>query len=140
MNSSMKKIIYIYNKNKQIINYLFAGIATTIFSFLSYYLFSRLVFQDYKLANIFSWIFTVLFAYILNKCFVFNTKSYCRKATFIEMMDFFRFRIVTLLIDMTSMMFLIEVLNLNDLISKALVQIIILFLNYVFSKHFVFKK
>lgn len=57
-----------------------------------------------------------------------------------EMMKFYISRLTTLFIDMLSMFILTDLIKLNDLISKILVQFIIVILNYIFSKLFVFKK
>ena len=94
---------------------------------------------DIQISNIISWFFAVLFAFITNKKYVFESKKK-GKENLAEMIKFYLSRISTLLIDMGVMWLLTAPLNINDKISKILVQFIIVILNYVLSKIFVFKK
>lgn len=140
----MKKIKEIYKKYKEIINYLIVGGLTTVVSLASFYI-VRIFFLtndnqlDIQIANIISWFFAVLFAFITNKKYVFESNKK-GKEKLKEMIMFYLSRITTLLIDMGTMWLLTAVFNINDKISKILVQFIIVILNYVFSKIFVFKK
>jgi putative flippase GtrA len=140
----MKKLKNLYKKHKEIINYLIIGGLTTVVSLVTFYLVRILLLTnntqlDIQISNIISWFFAVLFAFITNKKYVFeSTKK--GKQKLIEMIKFYLSRITTLLIDMGTMWLLTAPLNINDKISKILVQFIIVILNYVFSKIFVFKK
>lgn len=138
----MKKIINLYKKYEEIINYLIIGGLTTLISLITYYA-CVLTFLDpnkaleLQIANIISWIISVSFAYITNRIFVFKSKS---KQIIKEITSFVSARILTLIIDMFTMFVMVTLLNLNDKVSKLFVQIIVIVLNYVFSKIFVFKK
>jgi len=68
---------------------------------------------------------------------VFKSKN---KKIIKEVVDFTSSRILTLILDMLLMHFLVIILSFNDKICKILVQVIIIILNYVFSKFLVFKK
>lgn len=137
---SMKKILMIYKKHEEIINYLFIGGCTTLISLIVYYV-SVLTFLNpsiswqLQIANIISWIAGVIFAYITNRKVVFKSKN---KKVIKEAEKFLGARIVTLLIDMLFMYVTVTVLLLNDKIMKIISNIIIIILNYVFSKLFVF--
>ena len=139
-----KKLKNLYEKYKEIINYLIIGGLTTVVSLVTFYLVRILLLTndtqlDIQISNIISWFFAVLFAFATNKKYVFeSTKK--GKQKLIEMIKFYLSRITTLLIDMGTMWLLTAPLNINDKISKILVQFIIVFLNYIFSKIFVFKK
>jgi len=138
------KVKKLYKKYKEIINYLIIGFLTTIVSLLSFYLVRLLIFTnnsqlDIQISNIISWIFAVLFAFITNKKYVFESKSQGTNKLK-EMIKFYLSRVTTLLIDMGTMWILTSPLHINDKISKIIVQFIIVILNYVFSKLFVFKK
>lgn len=138
------KVKKLYKKYKEIINYLIIGFLTTIVSLLSFYLVRLLIFTndsqlDIQISNIISWIFAVLFAFITNKKYVFESKSQGTNKLK-EMIKFYLSRVTTLLIDMGTMWILTSTLHINDKISKIIVQFIIVILNYVFSKLFVFKK
>ena len=83
---------------------------------------------------------SVLFAFITNKLFVFESKSFNAKILFKEMLSFFVARIVSLGIDMGGMYVLLDVFKLNKMLSKIVVNVIVIVANYIFSKLFVFKK
>ena len=140
----MEKIKSLYKKYKEIINYLIIGVLTTVVSLATFYI-VRILFLtndtqlDIQISNIISWFFAVLFAFITNKKYVFESKKK-GKENLAEMIKFYLSRISTLLIDMGVMWLLTAPLNINDKISKILVQFIIVILNYVLSKIFVFKK
>ena len=56
-----------------------------------------------------------------------------------EGIKFYFSRITSLLIELFVMYLMVDIFNLNDLISKIVVQFIVIVLNYIFSKLFVFK-
>lgn len=138
----MNKLINIYNKNKEIINYLIVGVLTTLVSLISYYLLTFTILDPnnaikLQIANIISWILSVAFAYITNRKYVFESKNNNIKK---ELSKFVTSRITTLIIDMALMALFVTILKFNDKIIKIIVQIIIIVLNYIFSKIFVFKE
>lgn len=135
----MKEII---KRNREIISYLIIGVLTTIVSLISYYLLTITILSpnnplELTIANIISWIISVLFAYITNRKYVFQSKD---KNTLKEASKFTLSRVTTLLIDILLMFIFVSILHFNDKIIKLLVQIIIIILNYIFSKLLVFKK
>lgn len=137
----MSKIINLYKKYKEIINYIIVGGLTTVVSLGTYYA-CVYIFLDPKngvelqLANIISWIAAVTFAYFSNRKFVFESKN---DKVLKEATKFYLSRLSTLLIDMLFMLIFVTLFNINDKLAKLLVQFIILVLNYIFSKLFVFK-
>ena len=138
----VKRLKELYLKYEEIINYLFIGGCTTLISLLVYYLCVFTVFDPDKplllqCANILSWIIAVAFAYIANRKVVFKSKNKNVKG---EVSKFLGARIVTLLIDMLFMWLTVSVLHLNDKIMKIVSNVIIIILNYIFSKLFVFVK
>ena len=142
----MKNILIVvkdlYVKYKEIVNYVIAGGVTTLVSLGTYYLLTNLllnpkdVFQ-LQISNVVSWIVSVATAYIINRIFVFRSEN---SNIFKEISMFYIARIGTLIIDMLSMFILVNIIGLNDKISKIIVQFIIMILNYVFSKFLIFKK
>ena len=79
---------------------------------------------------------TVLFAYYTNKIFVFRSKG----KSFKEFVSFVGSRVITLLLDTALMLLFVKVINMNDLIAKVIVQIVVIVGNYIISKMIVFKK
>jgi len=136
----MKKILNLYKKYEEIINYLIVGVLTTIVSIVTYWIFTKVFHVNYMVSNVISWIVSVSFAYITNKIFVFKSKSENEKDVLIEIYQFFKYRIFSLCIDILLMYLFVELFNIDDMIAKIIVQVIVIALNYVFSKLFVFKK
>ena len=140
----IEKIKKLYSNYKEIVNYLIIGVLTTVVSLVSFYLIRIFVFTndsqfDIQFANIISWILAVLFAFVTNKKYVFESKS-TGYQKFVEMIKFYVSRLTTLGVEMFVMWLLTSPLKVDDMISKIIVQFIIVILNYVFSKIFVFKK
>ena len=130
----------LYKKNKEIINYLIFGGLTTLVSILTYALFAKIFLINYLISNVLSWIIAVMFAFITNKLYVFESKSKDKKIVFKEITNFFFFRIVSLIIEIIIMYVFVDLLSIDDLITKIIAQIIVILSNYIFSKVFVFKK
>ena len=128
-----------YNKLKEIIWYGFFGVLTTIINIISFSLLDKIGLNLY-LSNFLAWLISVLFAFITNKLLVFNSKSLKASVFIKEMASFFFFRILSLGIDMLGMYIMIKLLTVNKLISKIIVNIIVIIANYIFSKLFIFKK
>lgn len=138
----MQKIKKLVIKYKEIINYLIFGVLTTIVSLGTYYgsVYTFLNPNDgfqLQVANVISWIAGVIFAYVTNRKFVFESKE---KNKLKEATKFVASRIVTLILDMVIMWFGVTILHENDKIIKLLSQLIVVIANYVFSKLIVFKE
>lgn len=135
-------MINIYKKNKEIINYLIIGVLTTLISIGVYTILTISILNpnnaiELQIANVISWIIAVLFAYITNRKYVFESKD---KNILGELIKFSGSRITTLLIEIVFMFIFVSLIHFNDKIMKIIAQIIVIVLNYVFSKIFVFKK
>ncbi len=130
----------------EIFRYLFFGGLTTIVSIGSYAIFSYALTVDGKisafgvqLANVFSWIFAVAFAYITNKIFVFESKSFKLDIIRTEAASFAAARLFSLGVE-ALWLFVLTYLEVNDKIAKISGQVFVVILNYIFSKLFIFKK
>jgi len=136
----IKKCFSLYKKYEEIINYLIVGGLTTLVSLVSFYALIRVLNVNYLYANIISWIIAVTFAYFTNKIFVFKSKRDRFSDNLKEMGTFFSSRIFSLLVDYALMILFIELFNIDEVISKLIVQIIIVIINYILSKNIIFKK
>ncbi len=131
----------LYQKYKEIIHYLIAGVLTTVVSLAVYYacVLTFLNPQDalqLQAANVISWVVAATFAYFVNRRFVFESKS----ANILnEIIRFYAARLATLLMDMGCMFLLVTVLGGNDKIAKLIAQVIVMVGNYILSKFLVFK-
>lgn len=135
----MKRITDIYLKYKEIINYLIAGVLTTIVSILSYALFKNIFHIHYIISNIISWIIAVTFAYVINSKYVFGSNKK-KKDRIKEFISFVSCRVLSLIIETLAMYLMVDIIDINSDISKIIAQFIVLVLNYVFSKFLTFKK
>ena len=140
----MNKIFDLYKKYQEIINYLIVGVLTTVVSIVTYFIFSLILDIEnnilFILANVLSWICAVVFAYITNKKFVFNTTTSSKKEELKVFSMFVSSRITTLLIELAFMFITVKVILINDKIAKVIAQFIVIVLNYVLSTLVVFKR
>lgn len=141
----IEKTVNIYKKYEEVMNYLIMGVLTTIVSIATKYalLFTILDAKDalqLQIAIIISWIISVIFAYVTNRKLVFKSNS---ENIFKEFSSFVIARIVTLLLEMFIMWFFITLLKMNSntwvIIWTLVSQVLIIILNYVFSKLFIFR-
>lgn len=128
-----------YLKYKEIINYLIFGVLTTLVNFIVYVILSKVMLVDEVIANIIAWIISVIFAYITNRVYVFESKSKGLKSIIKEFSSFIGCRLFSGIVDMGSFWLLVTVLKMNDIVSKIIISVFVVILNYVFSKLIIFK-
>ena len=128
-----------YNKYKEALLYLVFGGFTTLVNILSFFILRQFKIEIY-ISNALAWFISVVFAFITNKLFVFESKGKSNKENIRECISFFGFRILSLVFDMGAMYLLLQVLSVNELISKVVSNVLVIILNYIFSKLFIFKK
>lgn len=135
----MNKIKELFNKYKEAIMYLFFGGLTTVISVVLIYVFDRNGIIGVKARTI-SDIICIIFAYITNKIWVFESKCNSFKELVKEALSFFGARALTTLLSIASSFIFVDLLHYNNLIVQYSTSIIVTILNYVFSKLIVFKK
>lgn len=147
----MKKLI---KKYKEIILYIFFGVLTTIVNFVIYFIMNALLGEDmYLVSNVIAWIGAVAFAYVTNKIWVFESKSRESKTLLREIGEFVSARLLSLGIEEAGLYIFVDLLKFSaysfsflrltitgDVIAKIIMQIIVVTLNYIFSKFIIFKK
>ena len=137
----MEKIKELYNKYKEVINYLIFGVLATIVNFVSYYISARIFNIDEVVSSGISWFLSVLFAYITNRIFVFESRKSGVKEIIKEMVSFFLARVLSgILCDVGTFALMVKVLHINDFFAKVVTQVMVVVVNYVFSKVFIFRK
>lgn len=130
-----------YLKYKELFDYLIVGVLTTAISLAVYYA-CIWTFADpsnpflLQTANVLSWIISVAFAYVMSRIFVFHSKN---EKVLQEILQFFLSRMATLLMDMGIMFLLVTLWKQNANIAKLVSQVVVIVMNYVLSKLFVFK-
>ena len=128
-----------YKRYKSILLYIFFGGLTTVVSIGSFTLFDLWLHMDPLIANVLSWILAVLFSYVTNRIWVFESRK-TGALVFKEMASFFAGRLVTLGIEELLLLVFVTMLSFNSVLVKTLGQIVVLVLNYLISKFLVFSK
>ncbi|WP_242323648.1 GtrA family protein [Faecalibaculum rodentium] len=131
----MEKIANIYRKNREVINYLIFGVLTTLVNIAAFTICVDVLHVQYLISNVIAWILSVLFAYITNRRYVFNSAAV---NVGWEIIKFFSSRLSTLALDMAVMWFMVGILQTNNLIAKIIANVLVVIANYVLSKIFVF--
>ena len=134
MKERLKKIL-----NRETVTYLIFGVLSTLVNYIIYYGL-RFLKVDYKIAEIAAWIGAVIFAFFTNKRYVFESRDYSPKILLTELWKFTAGRLITFLIEYGFMLLTVDVLHWNDLIMKLIISVVVVILNYVFSKLFIFNK
>ncbi|MCD7726765.1 MAG: GtrA family protein [Ruminococcus sp.] len=136
-----------YKKNKSVLLYLFFGVLTTAVSFLAAFVGKEVLEavgfgKDFvsTASTVFSWICAVTFAYITNRIWVFNSKAKGAGEIAKEAASFYGGRVFTLVVETLMMWLGYSLLQINYWITKIIANVVVLILNYVISKLFVFKK
>ena len=135
-NRIMKNML---EKYKSILMYLFFGICTTVINIVTYWIFY--IYLDFPniLSTIFSWIISVLFAYITNKLWVFESRSFDKKVLVREITTFFGARFISGILDLAVMFLFVDVFLFPAMIIKFISNIFVVIFNYVASKVVIFK-
>ena len=125
--------------NRETVSYIIFGALTTVVSFVSQMLFSALGWHV-TVNTIGSWICAVIFAYVVNKLFVFESKTTTASAFLRELGLFIAARLASLGMELVFMFVTVELLSLPESACKIVAQVFILVANYVLSKLIIFKK
>ena len=129
-----------YKKYKEVLLYLFFGGLAFIVSIVSFYLLIKNTAMNELVANLLSWIITVTFAYLTNRIWVFDAATDNKRELLNQIWKFYSGRIVTLIIEEVILFVFISWLGMNSIFIKTIAQIVVIVLNYVISKLFVFTK
>lgn len=125
--------------NKQLILYLFFGVCTTAINTICYGILYELLLVNNVLSTILAWLAAVIFAFVTNKVFVFESKRNNATEKLSEITSFFGCRILTGILDVVIMAVAVDYLRWNGLLWKLISNIIVTIINYIASKFFIFK-
>ncbi len=123
-----------------VIRYVFFGGCTTMVNLISFYLLRRAVHLPLNQANLLSIILAVLFAYVVNSRYVFQEPCHGFLEHLVSGCKFFGARGVTMLLELGGVWLLVSQWKLPDMAGKFFIQFLVLVLNYIFSKFFVFTR
>lgn len=141
----------------EIVSYLVFGVLTTVVNFAVYMGIGALLGEGYEekvlftvgsfdigwvlLINAVAWVAAVLFSFVTNKLFVFESTSWKAKAVVKELLTFFGARIISFVIfEELIFALLINIFGIHHMISKLAVSVFVIIFNYVASKLVIFRK
>lgn len=125
---------------RETVLYIVFGVLTTLINIV---VFDRCYYAlgwSWQAANAVAWILAVLFAFLTNKLFVFESKSFRAAVFWREFTGFFAARLLSLGVDYACMWLLIDVAGWNGLLSKIVDNVLVVVINYILSKFLIFVK
>ncbi len=166
----MKKLVSIPFFGKilsyEMLSYLFFGVMTTVVNFLSFFVFDKILgseslfsftvfshvfnvtYED--ISTVIAWVIAVVFAYVTNKLWVFESKSVKPSVVIRELLSFFAARILSfVLFESLGFMLLRNLINSAGIfksenagkwIAKIACSVLVVIFNYIMSKLIVFRK
>ena len=141
----LKKLADWYRNHQEGMRYLIFGALSTIVNILTYAIFAVLILKAVpeelrvNISEIIAFIVALVFAYVTNKLYVFKSKTNNIKELIREMTSFTSCRIITEIISIIMMNMAIW-FSINDVFMKVVANIVVIVLNFVFSKLIIFKK
>lgn len=132
--SLYKKVV-----NRETISYGIFGILTTLVNFISYEGLYRLGLSN-LIANWLAWVLAVTFAYIVNKWSVFQSRSKNLRDEIGKMSKFYGARLMSLGVEQVGMYVFVELLHMYRWLIKGALAVIVIIINYIFSKLYIFTK
>ena len=135
-----EKLIDLWKKYKELVLYLVFGVGTTVINIIAYYVCAHPLRINTVVSTCVAWVLSVLFAYVTNKIWVFESKGTDVGVIIKEIVSFFSCRLLTGFLDVALMFVFVDVLSFNDMWMKIISNVIVIVLNYVASKLLIFKK
>lgn len=136
----LQKIRALVEKYWDILTYLFFGVLTTVVNYVVYLPVYNLLGLSAAVSNVIAWCFAVAFAYLTNKPFVFKSHDWSARTVIPELTKFVSCRIASGLTETVILLVTVDLLGWNGNIWKLVTSVLVVVLNYVFSKLIVFRK
>lgn len=139
-----KMIGKLIKKYKEIIMYLIFGVLTTLVNWFCYAFLTKSG-MEMNISNCIAWLVAVLFAFITNKVFVFESKNIEMRFVCRELIKFVGARLATGAIEILGLPLLYYIgmkqslFGVEGFMAKIVVSVVVVLLNYVFSKLFIFR-
>lgn len=135
----LSKIKELMKKYRSELIYLVFGVLTTLVNYLVYIPCLHYL-KSASLSNSIAWVFAVIFAYLTNKPFVFESHDWSLKVVAPEFVKFIGTRVASWLVETAILFLAVDTLHWNGLIWKLITSVLVVILNYVGSKLLVFRK
>lgn len=150
----MNKFMELYKKHREIIVYFVFGVLTTAVNLITFYALETLFGTEnsYLYNNVIAWVVAVVFAYVTNKLVVFESKSWAPSVVLKESAEFVGARLFSLGVEEAGLWLFVDLFSFGAVsikilgfnltggfIAKAILAVIVVILNYFFSKFIIFK-
>ena len=136
---TIRKYVDKVRKDPELLRYIVIGVCTTAVNYVVYLL-ARAVDLHYMAATVLASVVAILFAYVANKLYVFRSHTDSLKAFAVEFFNFVLMRVISLGANAVLMKWMVEGVHIDDRLAQILVQFIVVALNYVFSKLYIFRE
>lgn len=133
-------MIDLLKKYRSFILYAVFGVFTTVVNLVVFHLCYYEAGMGNLLSNVFAWIMAVTFAFLTNKSWVFESRSWAWKVLRTEIPAFVSCRLATGVMDLAIMYVSVDVLGWHAMLMKFLSNVLVILLNYIFSKLVIFRK
>ena len=127
-------------KHRELVSYVFWGVMTTAVNYTAYFLLRNVLLVPLVAGNVTAWAVSVLFAYFVNKLFVFRSKDWAWRVALRELWQMAASRLFTLGLETAILWLFVKKLLLNEFIVKLGANVVVVVANYVLSKFNIFKK
>ena len=135
----MERIRALLREHREILSYVFWGVMTTAVNYVSYTLLTELLHVHYLTSTVIAWIISVLFAYFVNKLFVFQSRDWGWTALR-ELWQMVASRLFSLGLELAIMWLFVDTLRCPHTLVKLCANVVVVVVNYVLSKFIIFKK
>lgn len=136
----MDTLKQLFHQYKEPITYLFWGVMSTIANIVTYWICYDVCHISNMASTLVAWIVAVIMAFITNKLWVFESRNTSWKEDLKEFFSFIGFRVVSEIFDLAIMYWAVDLMGMNGLFWKIVANVIVVILNYIFSKFIIFKK
>ena len=136
----LNRIVMLLRKHRELVSYVFWGVMTTIVNYVVYFLLTEGLQVYYLTGNVIAWAISVLFAYFVNKLYVFQSRDWAWRVALRELWQMVASRLFSLGLEMAIMWFFVDTLHCNHLIVKLAANVVVVIVNYVLSKFIIFKQ
>lgn len=126
----------IYRKQRNFILYVAIGTISSVAEILVYYLLYRLVGMHYQWANVIGYVCGCLLSFILNRSYNFKV----RDNVVLRLMTFALIQGIGYLMSMGSLYYMVEILELNEFVAKAISVPLVALLLFFFNKFVTFRR
>lgn len=127
-------------KHRELVSYVFWGAMTTAVNYITYFLLRNAFHVPLVASNVIAWAVSVLFAYFVNKLFVFQSTNWNWRVALRELWQMVAARVFSLGLETGILWFFVETLHCNEAIVKLIANVVVVVVNYVLSKFIIFKK